>query len=113
MSRMPKERMEAALKQLATISSEDHAKDVAHFLVEHYLGVQDEDEDRSLHGISHAAQARAETAAAQVLKHLENKPKLSPEQAEALLARVRARQAAVGYDSYASWMARVKPPDAE
>lgn len=94
-------------------ASEHHAKDVAHFLVEHYLGVQDEDEDRSLHGISHAAQARAETAAAQVLKHLENKPKLSPVQAEALLARVRARQAALDYDSYASWMTRVTPPDAE
>ena len=33
--------------------------------------------------------------------------------AEALISRIRARQAEVGYDSYAAWMARVTPPDAE
>jgi hypothetical protein len=40
------------------------------------------------------------------------KPPLAPEQIEQLLARVRARQEAVGYTvAYKDWLARVTPPD--
>jgi ferredoxin--NADP+ reductase len=94
-------------------ASEHHAKDVAHFLVEHYLGIQDADTPRVLDGIAAGAHAHAEAAAASVIEHLARKPTLPAAQADALLARVRARQQEVGFESYASWMARVTPPDAE
>jgi ferredoxin--NADP+ reductase len=94
-------------------ASEHHAKDVAHWLVEHYLGVQDDDAARSVDGLAAGAQARAEAAAASVAAHLARQPVLPAAQADALLARVRARQSEVGFESYASWMASVTPPDAE
>lgn len=94
-------------------ASEHHAKDVAHWLIEHYLGVQGDEDERSVAGITAGAQARGESAAQQILDHLDDHPKLPAEQADALVARARARQAAVGYESYASWMAKMTPPDAE
>lgn len=94
-------------------ASEHHAKDVARWLVEHYLGIQDDAATRSVDGLAAAAEERAETAVAHVTQFLGKRPMLPAAHADALLARVRARQAAVGYDSYASWMARVTPADAE
>lgn len=94
-------------------ASEHHSKDVAHYLVEHYLGVQVEQDMRTVEGLFSAAAARGEAAGAHVAAYLSEHPPLCAEQVEALLARVRERQQAVGYDDYASWMARVTPPDAE
>ena len=67
--------------------------------------------DRS--GSAGGAEAHAAAAATQVAAFVQARPVLPGAQADALLARVRARQAAVGYEGYASWMARVTPPDAE
>jgi ferredoxin/flavodoxin---NADP+ reductase len=94
-------------------ASEHHAKDVARWLTEHYLGVQAADEARSIDGIAHAAEARAEAAATRVASYVAGRPALPALQANALIERIRARQAAVGYNGYAAWMASVTPPDAE
>ena len=94
-------------------ASEHHAKDVAHWLAAHYLGVQDTDTPRTIDGITQGAEAHAAAAATQVAAFVQARPTLSEESADALLARVRARQAAVGYEGYAAWMARVTPTDAE
>ena len=94
-------------------ASEHHSKDVANWLVEHYLGIQDDDQTRTVEGLLDAPTSRGEAAAGHVVSYLEGHAPLPPDRVEALLARVRARQAAVGYDDYRSWMARVTPPDAE
>ena len=94
-------------------ASEHHAKDVAHWVAEHYLGVHAEGTPRSIDQMTAGAEAGAAIAAAQVVDFVSTRPTLPAAQADALLARVRARQAAVGYDGYADWMARVTPPDAE
>jgi hypothetical protein len=94
-------------------ASEHHSKDVASWLIEHYLGVHDEDEDRSVEGLFDGASGRGEVAATQVMRHLGEHPPLPAAQADALLSRIQQRQAAVGYDGYANWIAKVTPPDAE
>ncbi len=94
-------------------ASEHHAKDVAHWLVEHYLGVQPEGVARTVDGVADGPERHAEVAATQVARFLEARPVLPAAHADALVARIRARQAEVGYESYASWMAQVTPPDAE
>ena len=94
-------------------ASEHHAKDVAHHLVEHYLGLQPPGEVRDVDALAQPATDRGEALAGQVVAHLAGKPALPAAAADALVARARARQAAVGYESYASWMATVSPPDAD
>jgi ferredoxin--NADP+ reductase len=94
-------------------ASEHHAKDVAHWLTAHYLGVQDPGTPRTIEGLTDGAGAHAAAAATEVAAFVEARPALSQAAADALLARVRARQAAVGYEGYAAWMARVTPPDAD
>ncbi|BCS33430.1 hypothetical protein TBR22_A26570 [Luteitalea sp. TBR-22] len=94
-------------------ASELHAKDVARYLIEHYLGIQDPDTPRDLSGVAAGAEARAEAAVAQVTTFLDGKRPLAAATADALLARAHERQTAVGYDDYRTWMARVTPPDAE
>jgi NADPH-dependent glutamate synthase beta subunit-like oxidoreductase len=94
-------------------ASEHHARDVAHWLVEHYLGVQPEGATRTLDGVAGDAERQAEAAATQVAHFLDTRPALPAAHADALMARVRARQVEVGYGSYVSWMARATPPDAE
>jgi ferredoxin--NADP+ reductase len=94
-------------------ASEHHSKDVANWLVEHYLGVHDADEDRTVAGLFEHASARGEAAATHVVAYLKDHPPLPAAQAEALVARIRARQAEIGYQDYASWMAAVTAADAE
>ncbi len=94
-------------------ASEHHAKDVARHLVEHYLGVQPEGEARTRAGVSEHGAAAGEALAAQVLDELAVRPVLPAAEAEALVARARARQAEVGYEGYGAWMAKVTPEDAE
>ncbi len=94
-------------------ASELHAKDVARWLVEHYLGIQDEGTTRTVDGLAAPAEDRGEAAAEHVARHLDTRPPLPAAQADALVARARARQAEVGYESYATWIAKVTPPDAE
>lgn len=92
-------------------ASEVHAKAVATHLTRNYLGVGDEDAPRDLDGLTAHAEAAGAAQAAQVLAHVRHKPPIDPAVADELLARVRARQAAVGYDDYAAWMAKVTPGD--
>ena len=94
-------------------ASEHHAKDVAPHLVEHYLGVQAPDAQRSIATLTEEAAGRGEAIAAQVLTHLGGRSPLRAAEGESLLTRARARQAAVGYASYGEWMAKVTPADAE
>ena len=94
-------------------ASEHHAKDVAHWLTEHYLGIQAPETTRSIEGLTRGAEAGAQAAATQVADYVESRPLLPAATADALIERIRQRQAAVGYDAYAAWMARVTPPDAE
>ena len=95
-------------------ASEHHAKDVAHWLAEHYLGVQATDTT----AIDRRPDRTAPRPAPRPRRprwptYVESRPLLPAAAADALIARIRARQAAVGYDGYAAWMARVTPPDAE
>jgi hypothetical protein len=94
-------------------ASEHHAKDVAHHLVEHYLGVQGAGTDRDIEALSDHASAQGEATATQVMAHLDTRAPLSAVQVDALLARARARQVAVGYEGYAAWMTKVSPADGE
>lgn len=94
-------------------ASELHAKEVARHLVEHYLGIQPADAARDVTTVAAGAEARAEAAVAHVTTYLSGKAPLDAAVADGLIARARDRQAAVGYDDYKAWMARVTPPDAE
>ena len=94
-------------------ASEHHAKDVAPHLLEHYLGLQGEGSPRSVEDLSSHATAKGEGLATQVLDHLATTQALPATRADALIARAHARQAEVGYEGYAAWMAKVTPPDAE
>lgn len=94
-------------------ASEQHAKGVAHWLAEHYLGVQPEQTPRSIDQMTAGAEAGAAVAAAQVASYVEARPPLTAAEAEALLARVRTRQSQVGYGTYVEWMAQVTPADAD
>jgi hypothetical protein len=60
-----------------------------------------------------AVESRADTVAAQVATYVQTRPVLAAPQANALIDRIRARQTAVGYESYAAWMEAVTPPDAD
>jgi NADPH-dependent glutamate synthase beta subunit-like oxidoreductase len=61
----------------------------------------------------HAARVGKKVAEeyAQLAEEIRRQPPLDPARREQLLARVRARQAAVGYADYRSWIERVTPPD--
>ena len=65
----------------------------------------------------HLLDAATEAAAAQadaVAEQIAPRPKLARDAMEALLARVAARQEAVGYDGdYQAWLERITPPDLE
>jgi len=57
---------------------------------------------------------QAAALAEQVAEAVAERPPLAPDALRELEARVRARQEAVGYTGdYASWIARVTPPDLE
>ncbi len=61
----------------------------------------------------HAARVGKHVAAewAQLAQSVASDAPLAPARREALLARVRARQAAVGYGDYRAWIASVTPPE--
>jgi NADPH-dependent glutamate synthase beta subunit-like oxidoreductase len=94
------------------VASRKHASHVAEEVIASFLGVGDRGhagEEGVLDGARAAARATAESVAARVANE---KPHDGPT-FEALRARVRARQEAVGCDDYATWIARVTPPDLE
>ena len=94
------------------VASRKHAGHVAEEVIASFLGVGPRGhagEEAVLDGARAAARATAEGVAAQV----ENEKPHDGPTLEKLRARVRARQQAVGCDAYASWIARVTPPDLE
>jgi NADPH-dependent glutamate synthase beta subunit-like oxidoreductase len=88
----------------------EHGEFVAKHLVESYLGLG---ETRSVEAVTAPAEAAGLAHANAVHAHVSGKAKLPPEQARALLERVRGRQREVGYGAYADWMAKNTPPDLE
>ncbi|MBA2356348.1 MAG: hypothetical protein H0V80_16980 [Acidobacteria bacterium] len=92
-------------------ASEVHAKAVAAHLLEHYLGVNDDAEVRNVDGLAAAAEGSGAKQARQVLAHVAGRAPLETAAADALIARPRERQAAIGYDDYAGWIAKVTPSD--
>jgi ferredoxin/flavodoxin---NADP+ reductase len=96
-------------------ASEYHSRDVAKFLIEHYLGVQDGgDGVRTVDGLAAPSEAAGAESARAVLAHVQGKPPLDPDTADRLVARARARQQVVGCTAgYAPWLERVTPPDME
>jgi NADPH-dependent glutamate synthase beta subunit-like oxidoreductase len=94
------------------VASRKHAGHVAEEVIASFLGVGDRGhagEEEVLDGVRAAARATADGIAAQVSNVLPHDgPAL-----EAVRARVRARQQAVGCEDYAAWIARVTPPDLE
>ncbi len=94
-------------------ASEYHSRDVARYLVERYLGVQHEEAERSLEGLTATSEASGATAAQAVLSQIGSQSLLDTATADALIARARAHQERAGYSgNYASWIAAVTPADA-
>ncbi len=93
------------------IASRRHSTHVTRHVIEGYLGLGDgrhEGEEALLATSSGRVGAEAD----RLVGALARKPPLAPEAIDALLARVAARQEAVGYtSSYREWLERVTPPD--
>jgi ferredoxin/flavodoxin---NADP+ reductase len=95
-------------------ASERHSREVARHLIEHYLGLQDEEAPRTIEGVAGAAEASGTAAAEAVMAHVTRRAPLAADQADGLIARARARQETVGCrDGYAAWIASVTPADME
>lgn len=94
------------------VASRKHAGHVAEEVIASFLGVGERGhagEEAVLEGAKDAAQRTAAGIAA----HVERREPHGAGGLAELRARVRARQQAVGFDDYASWIARVTPPDLE
>jgi NADPH-dependent glutamate synthase beta subunit-like oxidoreductase len=95
------------------VASRKHAAQVYEDALASFLGLEEDG-----HAKEAALPSRAESSARQtaghVVAHLAHAEPPAPEVAEAILARVRERQRAVGYDGdLALWLAKVTPPDLE
>ena len=88
-----------------------HSQKVTTHLIENYLDVGESDGDLS--GLYKAAEERAAGQTATVIEALPELPPLSDAQIEAIEARIRERQKAIGYSDYDSWIAKVMPKDLE
>ncbi|HUO05985.1 MAG TPA: hypothetical protein VMU16_12380 [Candidatus Binataceae bacterium] len=85
----------------------DNGTEVGLRVAEAYLGLSGEAPK-----IAEGARANAQAAAANIAGTLGARPKLGPEKIASIVARVRERQRAVGYDgNYRAWIAKVTPPD--
>jgi len=90
-------------------ASRKHAISVTGHLIERFLGLDGHEGEEAL--LAPAA-AAARAAGEKLADFVGSRPPLAPEQVGAILARVRARQTAVGYSGdYRAWLARVTPPD--
>jgi NADPH-dependent glutamate synthase beta subunit-like oxidoreductase len=100
------------------VASRKHAGLVAERMVEGFLGLRQGDDLAAVHagegGLADGARAAAAAAAARVGAHVAAQARAVEADLERVRARVRERQAAVGYEgSYDAWIARVTPPDLE
>jgi hypothetical protein len=94
------------------VASRKHATTIGEHVAERFLGLADghDGEEALLDAATEAAAAQADAVAEQIAP----RPKLARDAMEALLARVAARQEAVGYDGdYQAWLERITPPDLE
>jgi NADPH-dependent glutamate synthase beta subunit-like oxidoreductase len=93
------------------LSSRRHSMSVTAHVAERFLGVGNGRHDGEEAAVAGAA-AAVDAAASRIASAVRALKPLPAERVDALLARVRARQAAVGYDcSYKEWLERVTPPD--
>ena len=89
------------------VASRRHATAVGNLLVESYLGLGDAEAKQAL---TQGAQDSGTKTAAQVAAHVASLPAPGAEKVAEILKRVAARQKAVGYTDFASWMAAHPPP---
>ena len=94
------------------VASRKHAAMVSEYVVEQFLGLGDGHAGEE--AITDAAVRQARELAERVAEHLTACQPLAPAALDAVFARVRQRQQAVGYGGdYPAWIARVTPPDLE
>jgi NADPH-dependent glutamate synthase beta subunit-like oxidoreductase len=95
------------------VASRKHAAQVYEEALASFLGLTEDGHTQEAALPSRAGAVAAQTASG-VSAHLADAEPPTPEVAEAILARVRARQREVGYDGdLAAWLAKVTPPDLE
>jgi len=88
------------------LTSRRHSQHVTARVIEDFLGL-----GNGKHQREDALAASGDESAARVAAAIAERPPLSPERVDGLLARVRARQQAVGYEGpYPEWIARATPP---
>ena len=92
------------------VASRKHATEVSKAAIEAYLGVGDDDSDRSQAARGDAAENAASATADHVADVLASAAPPSAKQAEALRERVSARHAEIGFEDYKSWMEKVGKP---
>lgn len=95
------------------IASRKHAGLVSDALVSQYLGLDEAGHDGE-EALLDAATAEANARAATLAAEIERLPGVSAEARATILARVRGRQAQVGYGGdLAAWLAKVTPPGSD
>jgi NADPH-dependent glutamate synthase beta subunit-like oxidoreductase len=95
------------------VASRKHAAQVYEEALASFLGLA-EDGHAQEAALADEGHAGAAHTAQQVGAHLDGAEPPAPEVADAILARVRARQREVGYaGDLAAWLAKVTPPDLE
>ncbi len=95
------------------VASRKHAAQVYETALASFLGLLDDAHAKEAALPTPAASGAGETAG-QVAAHLAHAEPPTPEVAEAILERVRARQKTVGYEGdLDAWLAKVTPPDLE
>ncbi len=95
------------------VASRKHASEVYDAAIESFLGLA-EDGHAAEAALASGAQQDAAATAARVTAQLAKATPPSAAQAAAIRERVAKRQREVGYDgSFAAWIAKVTPPDAE
>jgi NADPH-dependent glutamate synthase beta subunit-like oxidoreductase len=81
--------------------------EIGTLVAENYLGLSD---DKLV--LNELARQQAEAEAQKISAVMDSRPELSRDQVDAILAKVRERQKAVGYGgNYREWIAKVTPPD--
>ncbi len=81
--------------------------EIGTIVAENYLGLSD---DKLV--LTENARQAAEAEANQIADVMDKRPELQRAEVDAILAKVRARQKAVGYEGdYRAWIAKVTPPD--